>query len=297
MLEVRDMDSFYKSAWVRQLQRAHHRLFMEEIKAQILYEPPDHFTIMSAFEDIDDPFIGHKSRRSSLQYRTLDDELQVLSSSNSPVSQGVTNDARMLPGVQGRPSHKNDQDTVPSAKSTVKKIPLVEAQRRTRTSPSMQWRHGVDEHSGHATYKGALPISEMESVLDSRTTSSQGSEKFQLAHQTVSQESDKQRNRSCPFSKNENDQRGRSSPKANLMTTVSGDIVQHSHTAGHESVNTPRVRRERRCSCGVPKADKACQIQPDVVTAATSYDDKTGPDPLQAGDNVAVQLAADSNEL
>lgn len=303
ILEVRDMDSFYKSAWVRQLQRAQHRLFMEEIKAQILYEPPNHFSIMSAFEDIDDPFIGHKSRRSSLQYRTLDDELRVLSSSNSPVSQGVTNGARMLPGVQGRPSHRNDQDTVPSAKSTVKKIPLVEAQRRTCTSPSMQWCHGVDDHSGHATYKGALPISEMESVLDSRTSSPQGSDKLYLAHQTFSQESDIQRNPNCPFSKNEsqkqaaakNEQGRRTSPKAILMTAVSGDIVQHSHTAGRKSVDTPHARRESRCSCGVPKADKACQIQPDVITAATSCDDKTGPDPLQAGDNVAVQLAADSN--
>ncbi|KAH7975790.1 hypothetical protein HPB52_005346 [Rhipicephalus sanguineus] len=94
VMELRDMDSFYKSAWVLQLQHAHHQLYMEEIKAQVLYEPPDRFSIMSAFEDVDDHFAGRKSRRSSLRYKTLDDELQVLSPGDSPTSQGVMKDAR-----------------------------------------------------------------------------------------------------------------------------------------------------------------------------------------------------------
>lgn len=297
-MELRDMARFYKSAWVLQLQRAHHQLYMEEIKAQVLYEPPDRFSIMSAFEDVDNHFTGRKSRRSSLRYRTLDDELQVLSPGDSPASQGVMKDTRTVPGAQGRLRHRHDQDNVSSEKSGVRKIPLVKTAGHADSSPSMHRCEGAPEHSGHTT-------SDAEPVPDTRPCSPRGADKVQLARQAFSQESDKQGSSSCPVPRSGSQKRvvvskeegTMTSPNAYLMTTSSGDIAQETRATGLKTEGSTCSPHMHCCSCGVPKADKTCQIQPEVANAATWCDEKIVSDQLQAGDHGSVHITADSEKL
>ncbi|XP_075729377.1 uncharacterized protein LOC119163565 isoform X2 [Rhipicephalus microplus] len=295
MTEVRDMDSFYKSAWVLQLQHAHHQLYMEEIKAQVLYKPPDRFSIMSAFEDADDHFAGHKSRRSSLRYKTLDDELKVLSTENSPISQSVMKDAKTVRNAQQQLSYKHDQDTICFEKTSDRKIPLVETGGHALSSSGIHRCDIVPEHSEHST-SGA------ESMPDTRPCSPKETDKPQLARQVCSQESDMQSNSSFQASKSAS-QKGvvvkkeegtMTSPNPYHTTPSDAQQTHSTDLTTEDSTCTPRMHR---CSCSVPKTDKTCQIQPEVTDAATWYDEKIVPDQLQAGDHASVHITADDEQL
>lgn len=295
MTEVRDMDSFYKSAWVLQLQHAHHQLYMEEIKAQVLYKPPDRFSIMSAFEDADDHFAGHKSRRSSLRYKTLDDELKVLSTENSPISQSAMKDAKTVRNAQRQLSDKHDQDTICFEKTSDRKIPLVETGGHALSSSGIHRCDIVPEHSEHST-SGA------ETMPDTRPCSPKETDKPQLARQVCSQESDMQSNSSFQASKSAS-QKGvvvkkeegtMTSPNPYHTTPSDAQQTHSTDLTTEDSTCTPRMHR---CSCSVPKTDKTCQIQPEVTDAATWYDEKIVPDQLQAGDHASVHITADDEQL
>ncbi|KAH7974544.1 hypothetical protein HPB49_016510 [Dermacentor silvarum] len=303
--EVRDMDSFFKSAWVLQLQHAHHLWLMEEIKAQVMYKPPDRFSIMSAFEDVDDHFAGHKTRGSSLPYRTLDEELQIFfSSGNSTASQDARRDTRVVSGAEGR-SRKQDRETASLENSGAKKRPAAEMQGHLRLGPSMHQCRGTAEHSGHAAHRGKLLASEAETVPDSRPCSPRGSDKATLGRPAFSQESDKQRTSDCPASESDSQKRlavkkeqgTMTSPKANLTVAESGGILQQTCTMGFQTEDTLCTAHTSFCSCSVPKVDKACQIQPQVATVGTWCDEKITSDQLQGGDHRSIHLTADDKKL
>ncbi|XP_070396206.1 uncharacterized protein [Dermacentor albipictus] len=303
--EVRDMNSFYKSAWVLQLQHAHHLRFMEEIKAQVMYKPPDHFSIMSAFEDVNDHFTGHKTRSSSLPYKTLDEELQIFfSSGNSTVSQDVRKDTRVVSAAQGQ-SQEQDQGTVSLEHSSAKRRPAAEMQGYLHLDSSIHQGHGTAEHCGHAASGGKILTVAAETGPNLQPCSPRGSDNAQLGRPAFSQESDTQRNSDCPVSKSDSqkflavkkEQSTMTSPKANLIDTESGGILQQTCTTGFKTEDVPRTLHTNYCSCGMPKVDKACQIQPEVATVGTWCDDKIVPDQLQGGDHGYIQIMPGGNKL
>lgn len=299
------MNSFYKSAWILQLQHAYHLRFMEEIKAQIMYKPPDRFSIMSAFEDVDDHFTGHKTRSSSLPYRTLDEELQIFfSSGNSTASQDVRKDTRVVSGARGQ-SQEQDQGTVSLEHSSAKRRPAAEMQAHLHLDSSIHQCHGTAEHCGHAASGGKILTLEPETVPNFQPCSPRGSDNAQLGRPAFSQESDTQRNSDCPVSKSDSqkclavkkEQSTMTSPKANLTDTESGGILQQTCTMGFKTEDVPRTLHTNYCSCGMPKVDKACQSQPEVVTVGTWCDDKIMPDQLQGGDHGSIQIMPSGEKL
>lgn len=270
--EMRNMDIFYNSAWVLGLQRKHQELLMEEIKAQITYKPADRFSIMSAFEDDNDPFMGHKSRSSSLPYRTLDEELLIStgSSSSSPASQDIARHTGTKYSTKRQSSKGNIGSKDSSQCSKLKTM--------KRHSQRLHQHIVSAECTRHVARGEVVPASsEMKEATILRPLSLKEISKQKPSQENVSPSSDKRTtpsllNASGASESESGTQLGDVGEQCTLLSSSHSGIPQQACANEFDSAAISCKPSLKQCRCGELKVDKACQAQPDVSTVSTSYD-------------------------
>ncbi|KAK8778924.1 hypothetical protein V5799_019732 [Amblyomma americanum] len=286
--DMRNMDGFYKSAWVLELQRTHQELLMKEIKAQIMYKPADRFSIMSIFEDNDDPFMGHKSCTSSLPYRTLDEELHIStgSSSSSPASQDIARHTGTKSSTKRRRCERNIGSKDSSQRSNLKTRPAVDRHSQPNSSQSLNQHNVSPECPRHVVQGEVEPSSSevREAPAFKPLPFKEEIGKQKLCQGNVSPNSDKGKAtsrliESGASGSESGTQQGDRGEQCTLLTSTAdpariphGDIPQQVSANELKCVTILREPSLKQCRCGELKVNKACQAQPDVSTVSTSYD-------------------------
>lgn len=274
-MESHSIESFYQSTWVVELQQHHQQLFMEEIKAQIVFKPVDRFSIMSAFEEADDDanFPARKKPGSRRPYRTLDEELQVYFSNNdTPISKesGRSNEPNCSSAESpvgefhgqrnsDRSAHERsvasaERRAVQDSMKRLKQSAAKPASPRSRPEPTgdhvpmdFQETRKVGKDKPHFTTgggdQGDIPVQQ---EPKESTDTAQLVEEHSYSTPILQEES----------------------------TTITDS--EHPEAAGLnecESVAALSVPATAKCHCDVPKVDKACQAQPQLATVGTMYGD------------------------
>ncbi|XP_077546974.1 uncharacterized protein LOC144159392 isoform X4 [Haemaphysalis longicornis] len=278
VMESRNLESFYQSAWVVELQRHHQRLLMEEIKAQIEFKPADRFSIMSAFEEADDDanFPARKYPSSRRPYRTFDEELQVYFSYSDTTASKESGRSTELNWSSATSSvgefhdrRNSDRSARESSVSSTEQRPDWDSLRRLRQSSAACGAEPAPPRSRPEPMEDHVPMDfqETRKVVEVKSQFTPGGGQGDIPIKHESKESTdgmqlvEEESHGTPLLDNES------------TAITNGGRPQ---TAGLDELQSAAASCKPAavtCRCDVPKADKACQAQPQVATVGTMCDD------------------------